>query len=127
MKDDRFGGHPPYKTGEDHRRHGEPYLPAEFRAQAVELSYLPGKTVIGVARDLGVNPKTMHFWRHLARKNGTVPGYQTQGLVDFIGRDFAPERPGQVLYTDITYIATEEDGWAYLVLFTDSCSRRIVS
>jgi len=46
---------------------------AEFRAQAVELSFLPGKTVAGVARDLGVNPKTLHYWRHRARKNGTVP------------------------------------------------------
>lgn len=50
---------------------------AEFRAQAVELSYLPGKTLIGVARDLGVNPKTLHFWRHVARKNGTVPASET--------------------------------------------------
>lgn len=50
---------------------------AEFRAQAVELSYLPSKTVSGVARDLGVNPKTLHFWRHQARKNGTVPAPET--------------------------------------------------
>src|SRR5690606_14620621 len=57
----------------------------------------------------------------------TVPGGAAEGLVDFIGRDFVPEHPGEVLYTDITYIATEEDGWTYLVLFTDGCSRRIVS
>jgi putative transposase len=57
----------------------------------------------------------------------TVPGAEREGLVDFIGRDFVPEHPGEVLYTDITYIATEEEGWTYLVLFTDGCSRRIVS
>jgi putative transposase len=57
----------------------------------------------------------------------TVPGAEREGLVDFIGRDFVPANPGEVLYTDITYIATESEGWTYLVLFTDACSRRIVS
>ena len=45
----------------------------EFRAQAVELSFLSGKTVVGVARGLGANPKILHYWRHRARKDGTVP------------------------------------------------------
>nr|WP_245598191.1 IS3 family transposase [Haloglycomyces albus] len=44
-----------------------------------------------------------------------------------MGRDFVPDQPGEVLYTDITYVATQQDGWAYVVLFTDACSRRIVS
>lgn len=57
----------------------------------------------------------------------TIQGQERQGLVDFIGRDFVPASPGAVLYTDITYIATESEGWTYLVLFTDGCSRRIVS
>ena len=77
--------------------------------------------------------------RRLAREQGltcvhpasgpktTIQGQERSGLVDFIGRDFVPDRPGEVLYTDITYIATEEDGWAYLVLFADGCSRRTVS
>src|SRR5690606_21408826 len=43
-----------------------------IRHETVTPQYLPGKTVKGVARDLGVNPKTLHFWRHRARKNGTV-------------------------------------------------------
>jgi transposase len=60
---------------------------AEFRAQAVELSFLPGKTVIGVARDLGVNPKTLHFWRHQARKDGTVPAPETRS---------GPELPAEI-------------------------------
>lgn len=45
----------------------------ELRARAVELSCLSAKIVIEVARDLVVNPKTLHSWRHLARQNGTVP------------------------------------------------------
>ncbi|WP_199037477.1 IS3 family transposase [Glycomyces salinus] len=45
----------------------------------------------------------------------TVPGTEAEGLVDFIGREFVPEHPGEVLYTDITYIATEDDdtAWQY--------------
>lgn len=57
----------------------------------------------------------------------TVQGHEREGLVDLVGRDFVPASPGEVLYTDITYVATESDGWTYLVLFTDGCSRRIVS
>ncbi|WP_199043541.1 transposase [Glycomyces salinus] len=61
---------------------------AEFRARAVELSCLPDKTVKGTARDLGINPKTLHFWRHQARKNGSMPETPTAAA--------APELPPEV-------------------------------
>lgn len=85
------------------RRHGEARVRRLARAQGLECVH-PAS-----------GPKT------------TIPGGQCTGLVDFVGRDFVPGAPGQVLYTDITYIATEAEGWTYLVLFTDACSRRIVS
>lgn len=85
------------------RRHGERRLRRLARAQGLACVH-PAS-----------GPKT------------TVPGQEREGLVDFIGRDFVPEAPGEILYTDITYIATQEEGWTYLVLFTDACSRRIVS
>ena len=38
-----------------------------------------------------------------------------QSLVDLVGRDFVPEAPGQIWYTDITY-AKLWSGWAYLAV-----------
>ena len=61
-----------------------------------------------------------------ARAKTTVGGAAREGLVDLIDRAFVPEAPGQVLYSDITYIPTEAEGFVYLVLFADACSRRIV-
>lgn len=85
------------------RRHGERRLRRLARAQGLSCVH-PAS-----------GPKT------------TVQGQAREGLVDFIGRAFVPDNVGEILYTDITYIATEEEGWTYLVLFTDACSRRIVS
>jgi putative transposase len=47
------------------------------------------------------------------------------GLVDLVGRDFVPEGPNQLWFTDITYIRTW-GGWAYLAAIIDGFSRKIV-
>lgn len=62
-----------------------------------------------------------------ARIKTTVSGQARSGLVDLVERDFVPAEPGQVLYSDITYIPTAAEGFVYLVLFTDAASRRIVA
>ncbi len=36
---------------------------AEFKAEAVRLTYQPGRTVAGVARDLGLNESVLWRWR----------------------------------------------------------------
>ena len=46
---------------------------AQFRANAVELTYLPGKTIVGVARDLGISDETLRSWRRRADQNVAVP------------------------------------------------------
>jgi transposase InsO family protein len=61
-----------------------------------------------------------------ARPKTTIGGTARTGLVDLIGRIFVPERPGEVVYGDITYIPTAAEGFVYLALFTDAASRRIV-
>lgn len=47
------------------------------------------------------------------------------GLVDLVGRDFVPEGPNQLWFTDITYIRLW-GGWAYLASIIDGYSRKIV-
>ena len=47
------------------------------------------------------------------------------GLVDLVGRDFVPDGPNQLWFTDITYIRTW-NGWAYLAAILDGYSRKVV-
>jgi putative transposase len=47
------------------------------------------------------------------------------GLVDLVGRGFAPEAKDQLWYGDITYIFTMT-GWAYLATVIDGYSRKVV-
>jgi putative transposase len=47
------------------------------------------------------------------------------GLVDLVGREFVPDGPCQLWFTDITYIPTW-GGWAYLASIIDGYSRKIV-
>ena len=50
---------------------------AQFRANAVELANLPGKTVVGVARDLGISAETLRSWRKRAGQDQPVPTTDT--------------------------------------------------
>lgn len=47
------------------------------------------------------------------------------GLVDLVQRDFVPDGPDQLWFTDITYIHTWA-GWAYLATIMDGYSRKVV-
>ncbi len=47
------------------------------------------------------------------------------GLVDLVDRDFVPDGPDELWFTDITYIYTWA-GWAYLAAIIDGYSRKIV-
>jgi putative transposase len=49
----------------------------------------------------------------------------SDGLVDLVGREFVPEGPNQLWFTDITYIRLWS-GWAYLASIIDGYSRKVV-
>ena len=42
----------------------------EFKVEAVRLSHEPGRTVAGVARDLGISVNTLHLWRKQLSESG---------------------------------------------------------
>jgi transposase len=44
-----------------------PPYPPEFRREALELLKLSGKSVIEVARDLGISDQTLFNWRRHAQ------------------------------------------------------------
>jgi transposase len=43
----------------------------EFKLEAVRLSGEPGRSVAGVARDLGVSENVLHVWRGKLRREGS--------------------------------------------------------
>jgi putative transposase len=49
----------------------------------------------------------------------------SDGFVDLVGREFVPDGPNQLWFTDITYIRTW-GGWAYLAAIIDGYSRKVV-
>ena len=55
----------------------------------------------------------------------TIQDKANSGLVDLVGREFVPDGPNQLWFTDITYIRTW-GGWAYLASIIDGYSRKIV-
>ena len=77
-----------------------------------------------------------HRVARLMRENGirAQPGYRTRRYVagkpaelipDLVKRNFEVSKPNRVWVSDITYIRTWE-GWLYLAVVMDLCSRKIV-
>lgn len=53
-----------------------PPYPPEFRAEAVRLAQVPGNTLSGVARDLGVSLESLRHWI----KQAQIDAGERQGL-----------------------------------------------
>ncbi len=100
------------------RRYGLRRLDAMLRREDARHSIRRLRRLARAAGIECVHPK--------ARAKTTIGGTTRTGLVDLVDRAFVPASPGQVLYSDITYIPTESEGVVYLVVFADACSRRIV-
>ena len=59
------------------------------------------------------------------RRCTTKQAEQVADIPDLLGRDFASPTPGAKLVGDITYVPTAE-GWLYVALVIDCCSRAII-
>lgn len=59
------------------------------------------------------------------RATTVPPEANPAGLVDLVGREFVPDGPNQLWFTDITYIRTW-NGWAYLASTVDGYTRKVV-
>jgi len=55
--------------------------PADFKREAVRLTYEPGRTLRQVSKDLGIHPSMLHRWREALKADGdkAFPG---KGRVD---------------------------------------------
>jgi putative transposase len=104
---------------DEHRGvYGSPRVHAELSARGVDACE---NTVARVMREQQIRAKTKRRFRvHTTDANHAHP---VAGNV--LDRRFCRPRPDQAWAADVTYIATGE-GWLYLAVVIDLCSRRVV-
>lgn len=64
----------------------------EFRANAVALSRLPGKTVAGVARELGISTGSLYQWRKRSADDETVTVSNEENVPEDVSAELASLR-----------------------------------
>lgn len=79
------------------------------------------ETVRDIMRELGL----VACQPRRSRKGTTRQAEKMADIPDLVERDFTAEVPGAKLVSDITYVRTWE-GWLYVALVIDCCSRAIV-
>jgi transposase InsO family protein len=96
--------------------YGAPRVHAELRAQGTAVAR---KRVARLMRATGlVGCRPRRFVRTTQADAATT-------IPDLVRRQFSAAAPDQLWMTDITYVPTDE-GWLYLAVILDACSRRVV-
>jgi putative transposase len=103
---------------ESRETYGAPRVHAELRARGVRVGK---KRVARLMRRLELEGVS----RRGKRRRTTTPDAATPPAPDLVKRRFAAERPDQLWLADITYLPTYE-GWLYLAVVMDVCTRKIV-
>ena len=71
-------------------------------------------------KEAGVQVKRRRKYKNTTNSNHQLPIFD-----NLLNRDFDVDQPNQVYAADITYIWTQE-GWLYLAVVIDLCSRKVV-
>lgn len=102
---------------ESRRAYGSPRITADLRAEGI----LCGKNrVASVMRTHGIAAITKRRFKVTTNSNHKLPV-----APNLVNQNFVAERPGDLWTSDITYIWTAE-GWLYLAVVLDVCTRAIV-
>jgi putative transposase len=99
--------------------YGVPRLHAELRAKGVCVSRKRIARLMRAARLEGVSR------RRSRRSLMAAAAAEAQAAPDLVRRVFRAERLDELWLADITYLPTHE-GWLFLAVVIDACSRRIV-
>jgi len=98
--------------------YGAPRVHAELQARGVRVGK---KRVARLMRRLELEGVS----RRGKRRRTTTPDPAAPPAPDLVKRNFVAERPDQLWLADITYLPTYE-GWLFLAVVIDVCSRKIV-
>lgn len=102
---------------ESHQTYGSPRIRDALAQQGIRCTR---KRIARPMRENGILPKTRKSFKlttHSSHKRPVAP--------NLLRRDYPAPRPDKVWTSDITFIRTRQ-GWLYLAVFLDVCSRRIV-
>jgi transposase InsO family protein len=97
--------------------YGAPRITAELRAAGYRVTR---KTVAKIMRGLRIQGVSPRPWRVT-----TCPDDRVEPQPDLVHRTFDTGRLDAVWVSDITYLATGQ-GWLYLCVVRDACSRRVL-
>lgn len=103
---------------ESRQTYGAPRVHAELQARGVRVSR---KRVARLMRQLELEGVS----RRGKRRRTTTSDPAAPPAPDLVKRRFVAERPDEVWLADITYLPTYE-GWLFLAVVMDVCSRKIV-
>jgi len=76
--------------------------------------------VLRLMRQMGIKSVICPKYRHNRR---SADNAERQNLLN---RQFQAEKPNQIWLTDITYVKTQKNGWTYLAVVLDMCTRKVV-
>ena len=99
------------------KRYGSPRVHRALRRKGIRVGK---KRVERLMREKGIVARQKRRFRRTTDSNHSDPI-----APNVVQRQFEPSAPNEVWAGDVTYIATHE-GWAYLAVLLDLCSRRVV-
>ena len=102
---------------ESHQTYGSPRIRDALSQQGIRCNR---KRIARLMRENGIVPKTRKRF-----KLTTSSAHKRPVAPNLIRGDFTAPVPDRVWTSDITFIRTRQ-GWLYLAVFLDVCSRRIV-
>ena len=82
--------------------------------------YISQNRVLRLMRQLGIRSISCKQYRNHSRNNDVID------RPNLLSRRFYADKPNQVWLSDITYIRTHCDGWTYLAVVLDMCTRKVV-
>jgi putative transposase len=100
-----------------HGRYGAPRVQNELAKDGLAVSR---KRVARLMREAGLKAKGRRKYRPTTDSDHALPV-----APNLLERDFHAERPDTVWVSDITYLWTRQ-GWMYLAVIVDLCSRKVV-